>query len=97
MAIVHKQALAEQDLANIWLYTWQEWGEQQADNYLDELEKTINLLAEQPKIGRLRREFTPQVRMFFHAYHFIVYQEIQDGIRVIRVLHKSMDVDAQLS
>lgn len=61
MAIVYKQTLAEQDLANIWLYTWQEWGEQQADNYLDELEKIMGLLSEQPKLGSLREEFKPPV------------------------------------
>lgn len=97
MAIIQKQALAEQDLVNIWLYTWQQWGEAQADFYLDELEKTLKLLAEQPKLGRLREEFKPPVCIFYHAHHLLVYQEIQDGIRVVRVLHKSMDVDAQLN
>ena len=97
MAIVRKQALAEQDLVNIWLYTWHEWGEQQADAYLDGLEKAMKLLAEQPKLGRLREEFTPPVRIFYHAHHLLVYQIIQGGISVIRVLHKNMDVEAELT
>lgn len=33
MATIYKQALAEQDLVNIWLHTWPEWGEQQADAF----------------------------------------------------------------
>lgn len=97
MAIIQKQALAEQDLVNIWLYTWQQWGEAQADFYLDELEKTLMLLAEQPNLGRLQEEFKPAVHIFYHAHHLLVYQEIKGGIRVVRVLHKSMDVDAQLN
>lgn len=97
MAIVSKQVLAEQDLIDIWLYTWQEWGEKQADAYLDKLEKAMELLAEQPKIGNLRKEFTPPVRLFFHGHHFIVYQIIEGGISVIRVLHASMNIHTQLS
>lgn len=64
MPIVRKQKLAEQDLVNIWLYTWHEWGEQQADLYLDEIEQTLMLLANQPKLGRLRQEFFRQFVFF---------------------------------
>ena len=35
MPQVFKQALAEQDLVEIWLYTFNEWGEKQADKYLE--------------------------------------------------------------
>lgn len=51
MPSIIKQSLAEQDLIDIWLYSWQYWGEQQADDYLDALEKVFHLLAEQPKLG----------------------------------------------
>ena len=96
MAILRKQALAEQDLVNIWLYTWQEWGEAQADFYLDDLEQTLKLLAKQPMLGRLREEFKPPVRIFYHAHHLLVYQVIKGGISVVRVLHKNMDIDMQM-
>ena len=35
MSRVLTQAQAEQDLLEIWLYTFNEWGEQQADIYLE--------------------------------------------------------------
>ena len=35
----------DQDLIEIWLYTFKEWGEQQADKYLDDLDAAILLLA----------------------------------------------------
>lgn len=97
MPAIYKQALAEQDLVDIWLHSLQEWGEQQADTYLDEMERIMLLLLEQPKIGRLREEFQPPVHVFYHAQHLIVYQIIPAGISIIRVLHKSMDVDRQIS
>ena len=50
------QSLAEQDLIDIWLYTLNEWGEYQADKYLDDLDAAIHLLAAQPLICREREE-----------------------------------------
>ena len=46
---------AELDLENIWLYTAQEWGVEQAMTYVDELN------AKHAKFSRLRTEFTPPV------------------------------------
>lgn len=96
MSVVYKRALAEQDLLNIWLYTWHEWGEQQADAYLDGLDRSLRVLAEQPYLGRERQEFSPPVRIYYYAHHLVVYQIEKDGITVIRVLHKNMDIDTQL-
>lgn len=97
MACIYKQQQAKQDLVDIWLYTYGQWGEKQADKYLDDLEAALHLLAEQPLICRERREFTPPVRIHNHAHHLIVYLIEDDGINIVRVLHESMDIDAQLS
>ena len=51
MLKIHKQVLAEQDLVDIWLYSFNNWGEHQADKYIDELEKAFLLLAENPGTG----------------------------------------------
>lgn len=96
MPTIIRQLLAEQDLIDIWLYTWETWGEKQADTYLSGLEAVLNLLAEQPKLGRERKEFIPIVRSHRHAEHLIIYQALDNGINLVRVLHKSMDIDAQL-
>lgn len=96
MPRIIKQIQAEQDLLEIWLYTFNEWGEQQADKYLDELDQAIQLLAEQPLMCRERFTFVPPVRIHRHAHHLIVYIALDDGINIIRVLHESMDIDHQL-
>jgi toxin ParE1/3/4 len=93
---VIKQAQAELDLVDIWLYTFNEWGEKQADKYLDELAAAMDLLAQQPLICRERSEFTPPVRIQHHEHHLIVYLAQDNGINVIRILHENMDVDGQL-
>lgn len=96
MPRIIKQAQAEQDLLDIWLYTFSEWGEKQADVYIDNLSEALALLANQPLICRERLEFSPPVRIHRHAHHLIVYLAQDDGINVVRVLHESMDVDVQL-
>ncbi len=96
MPHIYKQVLAEQDLIDIWLYTLEMWGDKQADKYLDELEQVFKLLAGSPLICRERYELTPAVRIHHHAHHLIVYEALQDGINIIRVLHESMDVESQL-
>ena len=89
--------LAEQDLNNIWLYSFHNWGEVQADRYFDQLSKAIELLGKTPLMCRERQEFTPPVRIHHHASHLIIYVEFESGIEVIRLLHESMDIDIQLS
>ncbi len=97
MPLIFKQELAEQDLVNIWLYTFNEWDEKQADCYLDDLEVTFSLLAEQPLQCRERSEFNPPVRIHPHASHIIVYLAVEEGINIIRVLHERMDVDTHIA
>ena len=96
MPRIVKQALADQDLVDIWLYTFYEWGEQQADKYLDDMDGAITLLAEQPLISPERTDLEPPVRIHHHGHHLIVYLAFKDGIRILRVLHESMDVDSHL-
>ena len=96
MPRIVKQALVDQDLVDIWLYTFDEWGEKQADKYLDDLDTAIKLLAEQPLISRKRTELDPPVRIHHHGHHLVVYLALGDGISVVRVLHESMDVDSHL-
>lgn len=96
MARVFKRTLAEQDLINIWLYSFHNWGEGQADKYLDSLEEAFKLLRDTPLLCRERQEFSFPVRIYHHAHHMIIYLGLEDGIDIIRVLHESMDIKGQL-
>ena len=96
MLIVLKSREAEEDLVNIWLYTCKIRGEEQADKYLDDLEKAIRRVAEAPLLCRLRSELALPVRIQVQARHLIVYEEIEAGINIVRALHSSMDREGQL-
>lgn len=87
---------AERDLEDIWLYTAQEWGAEQAMTYVDELNASFQNLNEHIKFSRLKTEFTPPVYICRCNHHLIVYLENDDYIAVVRVLHEKMDIDGQL-
>jgi plasmid stabilization system protein ParE len=42
---IHVSESAESDLVGIWQYSFEQWGELQADKYLDELDSGIRKLA----------------------------------------------------
>lgn len=48
---INKNIKAENDLVNIWLYSFKQWGEHQADLYLDEIGHCIDSLADNLEIG----------------------------------------------
>jgi len=90
------QPEAEKDLEDIWNYTVEKWGVEQAIRYVDELDLAFQLLARTPLISRERVEFTPPVRIHHHKKHLIVYLVRETNIIIVRVLHDSMEVETQL-
>ncbi len=49
MRTIHVHGSAESDLIDIWRYSFEQWGELQADEYLDELDSGIRKLADNPE------------------------------------------------
>ena len=83
---------ADQDLRGIYLYSYQEFGEDQADKYLLGLEKTFQMISDNPRIGRERPDIDHLVRCVEHGKHVIFYDLYEDHILIVRVLHGRMDV-----
>lgn len=96
MPLIQLTEAAKEDLINIWSYTYREWGEDQANHYLDVLEASFEMLAENPQLYRLRTELEPAVRIHRVNHHLVIYLETESGIQIIRVLHKNMDYEAHL-
>lgn len=93
---IQKQIAAEQDLIDIWLYTFGKWGESQADRYLDELNWGMQTIAENPKIGIDYSFFREGYRCFNVNHHLIFYRITEDHIEIIRILHENMDIKQNL-
>lgn len=93
MSIVTKTVRAEQDLDEIWFYIALD-NVVAADNLLDDIDSSCQLLAMQPQAGRLRPELTPELRSFPVGRYMVFYQPQDDGIEVVRVLHSARDIES---
>lgn len=50
------------------------------------------LQATRPLIGELRPELGPRVRQCFVGNYIVFYEPIENGIRVLRVIHGNRDI-----
>lgn len=87
--------LAESDLEEIWLYTFQNWSIEQADTYISSFVAAFEALSTGKKQGRLA-----DVRQDFKKYlcgsHMIYYLEYSDRLDIIRILHQRQDANMHL-
>tara|TARA_R110002020_G_scaffold76437_6_gene193715 strand:- start:1789 stop:2088 length:300 start_codon:yes stop_codon:yes gene_type:complete len=86
---------AQTDLRDIALFTQRRWGKEQRNIYLKQFDDSFWLLAETPDIGKSCDEVRHNYRKFPQGSHVIFYQQMESHkIRIVRILHKSMDVNA---
>ncbi|MFP5439602.1 MAG: type II toxin-antitoxin system RelE/ParE family toxin [Bacteroidia bacterium] len=93
--ILNEEAIA--DINDIWFYTAQTWSVEQADRYynliLDEIEYIADNFESSYDFGRLRKGY----RYSKVKSHLIFYRKSDENeIEVVRILHKSMDIDKRL-
>jgi toxin ParE1/3/4 len=88
---------AEEDIDAIFDYGKYRFGQEQAINYLIELESLIQTISENPDIGRLRNEIKKELQSFPFQSHIIFYRNLKTHIRIIRILHGSRDLPSQFS
>jgi toxin ParE1/3/4 len=84
--------VAENDLEEIWLYSFQEWGIEQADKYIRALLSRFDWLSENPLIGKPRTDIKPGYYSFPEGRHVIFYTLTNYGIDIIGIPHQRMDV-----
>jgi len=87
---------AEQDLKAIWRYTFERWGEPQADLYLRQLDAAIQSLLEFPDIGEACDYLRAGYRKLHVNRHLVFYHRTDPQIEIVRVLHQTMDVARRL-
>jgi len=77
---------ARQDLIDIW--TWiAAANPKAADHLLDVIDEKLRHLAENPRLGPVRPDIAPDVRLFPVRRYLILYRARSDGIEVVRVVH----------
>lgn len=61
-------------------------------NWYTRLHEKSALLAESPRIGRIREDISPGLSMFPFGDYLIFYDIIPNGIWVVHVIHGARDV-----
>lgn len=96
MRETHLSDAAKTDLVDIWTETFQQWGADQADRYLDDIGRALNGLTNNPLMGSDCSDLLHGARRLLTGQHLAFYEVDEDMIFVIRVLHQSMDVPRHL-
>ena len=92
-----KEAL--NDLENIWLFSFENWSDKQADRYFNLVIDEIQYLTENPESGK---DYSHIRKGYFRAKvksHFIFYKiNLQENqLEIIRILHQQMDIESRLN
>ena len=87
---------ARADLDEIWDYSAEHWGQDQAEEYLRALWRGIGLVGKDPRRGRS----CEAIRAGYYRYpirsHVVFYRMTSTGIDVVRILHQRMDFQQHL-
>ena len=83
---------ADADLEEISDYTCEEFGFNQAEKYLLEIESVFYFLFKNPFSGRNRTEIKEGLYSFPKDNHVIFYRIFSDHIRIIRVIYGSRNL-----
>ena len=87
---------AELDLLNIWRYTCRTWSENQADQYLDELDAICSRIGTDGFAVKHMPDVDPNLRYRHHGRHYVFWLEEPEPI-VIAFLHDRMELVKHLS
>jgi len=86
---------AEQDLVDIYVRGFRQWGENRADDYQLKLISSFHLLAEHPGIGNVVA-IRPHLQRHEVAPTIIFYRKFACGVRIARILYKNRAMDRHL-
>lgn len=87
---------ADDDLGRIYVFSAETFGEARAESYFLGLRDCLQILADNPRLGRPAELATPGLLRHEHGRHIVFYLMEAGGIFVVRILHRGMDVSRQL-
>lgn len=84
--------IADKDLENIFDFTNEKFGFDQAEKYLLEIDDVFQKLVQNPRFGKQRNEIKSGLYSFPKDNHIIFYRILDSHIRIVRILHGSRDL-----
>jgi len=88
---------AVSDLMEIAKYTEKKWGLTQRNAYLKQIDDSFTQLSKNPNLG-VKCDYVRKGYRKFHQGSHIVFYRLNKSkqLEIIRILHKSMDVESHL-
>jgi toxin ParE1/3/4 len=87
---------ARADLFDIVRSGAERFGEQQARSYVTALRTKLLLLLEHPYLGPASDDIEVGLRRYPYVSHVAYYRLVREEVRIVRVLHRRMNAQAQL-
>jgi toxin ParE1/3/4 len=87
---------AKADVGNIWRYTAEQWGQNQAEIYIELIESAVAAIAADPNLGQPCDEVRAGYRRYLVGSHVMFYRLKGSAVFVVRLLHQRMDIQRHL-
>jgi toxin ParE1/3/4 len=93
MSKAHLSYKAREDFAQIWDYIAVD-SPRAADRMVAKILETCEMLARNPHAGELSERFGTGIRVFTVRPYVIVFEPVNNGAHILRVVHSARDLDA---
>lgn len=87
---------AQRDFTNLAVRSEREWGKQRTRRYLDEIERKIQSIVENPMLGHDAGLPRPELRRITSGSDVIFYTFDDRQVEIVRIMHERMDFAALL-
>lgn len=87
---------AKQDLKDIFRYTVRTWGRPQAEKYSQQLKQHVTKIAQDVVFSRPVSHCPPNVRQSMVGRHIVIFEQTDDHVLIIRILHEAMDIPSHI-
>ena len=84
------------DIDDIYNYTQETWGYEQAETYTFGLRDSCRTLATGGRIGRRIPGLKPGYLLLSYRSHWIIYRETDQQVIIARILHQRMNISRHL-
>lgn len=87
---------AHENLYDIFSYTADKWGIEQAKKYYDKISDIFLTIAKNPEIGCKNKYLAEDYYSFPIGNHLIIYRFTQSDLHIVAIMHMSMDIKKRL-
>ena len=94
--VILLRPLAEEDLESIYDFSYQEFGENRAIEYINDLSNAFIELANNPELARQCDYIKTGLLTYHVGSHIVFFRVTKVRLSIIRILHKAMDYSCHL-